>query len=177
MNTKLFLTLSLICGLVFYDDFNQRQITANNQYAQTSVYYSQTSHSDEQIVKTIQAAHSYVYFAIYTLTKQNIVDALIAAKLRGVDVKGLVDFNQSTIPQEKPYVAKLKKYGISLKIPLKPSGLMHIKMLVTDNTYASGSFNWTTSATSYNDEVLEIGSVKGIHDQYLKIWRTLDAKY
>jgi phosphatidylserine/phosphatidylglycerophosphate/cardiolipin synthase-like enzyme len=177
MNKKLFTVIGIIISLTLFDDFSQRQALADNQYAQTKVFYSQTSQSDEEIIKTIQNAHQYIYFAVYTLTKSNIVDALIAAKLRGVEIQGILDYKQSLIPQEKPLIKKLIKYRIKPKIPFKPSGLMHIKMLVTENAYASGSFNWTTSATKYNDEVLEIGSVKSIHDQYLKTWQVLFDRY
>jgi phosphatidylserine/phosphatidylglycerophosphate/cardiolipin synthase-like enzyme len=177
MKSRFFIATALIASMLLYEDFSLRQKLAANEYAQTNVYYSQTSQTDLEIIKEIQAADQYVYFAVYTLTKENMVDALIAAKLRGVEVKGVLDFNQSTISQEKPLISKLRKYNIELKIPEKESGLMHIKMLITDKAYASGSFNWTASATKYNDEVLEIGKVKDIHDQYLKTWKELYNKY
>ncbi len=177
MKNRFFILFAAAISLLSYNNFTLRVALQDNQYAQTRVFYSQTSQSDEEIVKTIQAADKYVYFAIYTLTKQNITDALIAAKLRGLDVQGVMDFNQSIIPQEKTLVNKLKKYSVNLKIPFKPSGLMHIKLLITDKAYAAGSFNWTASATKYNDEVLEIGAVQGIRQQYLRIWETLSARY
>lgn len=172
-----FFVFFLIVSVLIYDDFSLRDTLGKNQPAQTKIFYSQTSQSDKEIERTIQEADEYVYFAIYTITKPNIVDALIAAKLRGLDVEGVLDYNQSIIAQEKPYVSKLKKYGVKLKIPFKPTGLMHIKLLVTDKAYASGSFNWTTSATKYNDEVLEIGKIKSLHNRYLNIWQTLWSKY
>jgi phosphatidylserine/phosphatidylglycerophosphate/cardiolipin synthase-like enzyme len=177
MKYRFFILIAFLLSLLLYNNFSLRLTLRDNRYAQTRVFYSQTSQSDEEVVKTIQSADKFVYFAIYTLTRQNIADALVAAKLRGLDVEGVMDFNQSIISQEKPLVKELQKYNIKIKIPFKESGLMHIKLLVTDKAYASGSFNWTTSAAKYNDEVLEIGSVEGIREQYLKIWRTLFNRY
>lgn len=162
----------LLAGFLF-DDFSLRADLAANQFAQTKVYYSKTDTPDLQLVKLIRDADKYVYFAIYTLTKENIANALIAAKLRGLEVKGVLDYNQSIIPQEKPWISKFKKYGIEIKTPFKVEGLMHIKMLVTDKGYASGSFNWTVSAATINDDILEVGAVQGIHDQYLRIFQAL----
>lgn len=154
-----------------------RQALSENEFAQTKIIYSQSGKPDEELINEIQKAEKYVYFAVYTITKENIVSALIAAKMRGLDVRGILDFNQISIPEEKPWVAKLKKYNVPLKIPEKESGLMHIKMLITDKAYATGSFNWTVSGTLYNDEVLEIGRVESIRKKYLEIFELLYSKY
>ncbi|MBU6447645.1 hypothetical protein KGQ24_02285 [Patescibacteria group bacterium] len=159
------------------DDYSARRALSANQYAQTKVYYSLDGQADKAIVAAIQNARTYVYFAVYTLTKENIANALIAAKIRGLDVRGILDANQITLDQEKPWIKKFRMYGIEIKTPLKQDGLMHLKMLVTDRQYASGSFNWTVSAAIYNDDVVEIGEVTGIHDQYLAIFKKLFAKY
>jgi phosphatidylserine/phosphatidylglycerophosphate/cardiolipin synthase-like enzyme len=54
---------------------------------------------------------------------------------------------------------------------------MHLKALVTEKQYVSGSFNWTASATNLNDEVLEIGSDPTVRKQYEDILKTLIKKY
>ena len=56
-------------------------------------------------------------------------------------------------------------------------GLMHMKLLVTDNAYVSGSFNWTNAATLYNDEVIESGSTPSIRIQYQNVFETLWKQY
>ncbi|MHB8871580.1 MAG: phospholipase D-like domain-containing protein [Candidatus Doudnabacteria bacterium] len=165
--------LSLVFWFLFNQNLSFRERLLENGYAQTKVLYSKDDKIDEALVSEIQAAEKFVYFAVYTITKENIVNALIAAKLRGLEVVGVLDANQIDISEEKPWVKKLKKYGIVLKIPAKESGLMHLKMLVTDKAYASGSFNYTVSAASYNDEVIEIGRVEGIRKQYLSVFRRL----
>ncbi len=171
------LSITILTPLVFifflFRNLSLETRLYENAYAQTKVLYSREEGIDEALVSEIQQAEKFVYFAVYTITKENIVNALIAAKLRGLEVLGVLDSNQVEIPEEKPWVNKLKKYGIVLKIVPKESGLMHIKMLVTDKAYASGSFNYTVSAAVYNDEVLEIGRVEGIRKQYLRIFKRL----
>jgi hypothetical protein len=53
---------------------------------------------------------------------------------------------------------------------------MHIKSLVTEDAYVSGSFNWTQSATISNDEIIEIGSNEGVRKKYLEIIQKLLQK-
>ena len=171
--------IALICStslLAFYNLYLVKELQANT-YAQTKVIYNQDSSPGTELVTLITNAHSYAYFAVYTFTKSDIADALIAAKLRGLDVRGVLDYNQSLIDSEKVIIKKLEKYNIPLEIPVKQNGLMHIKLLVTDGGYASGSFNWTSSATYDNDEVLEIGSVQSIHDQYEAIIKSIFSRY
>jgi len=142
------------------------------------VFYSLQSHPNDQIIDLVRGSNAYVDFAVYTLTRSDITDALIAAKLRGIAVRGILDFSQSSLASEKPQIAKLKKYGIPLEIPQKQDqSLMHAKFVVTDSGYASGSYNWTTSATSYNDEVLEVGAAGPVSAQYRGIFETLWKKY
>ncbi len=155
----------------------QRAELRNNQFAQTEILYNQDQPADLRLINTIQNAHRYIYFVIYTATKENIIDALIAAKLRGLDVRGVMDYSQSIISQEKPLIAKMRKYDIPLEIPFKKDGITHMKMLVTDNSYAVGSYNWTVSATSYNDEVLEIGTVESFRLRYLQIFYEVWKRY
>lgn len=153
-----------------------RTAAADNGTAK--ILYCQEDRCDREVADQIMAAKSYVYFAVYTLTRPSIVDALLGAKQRGLDVRGVIDFNQATITEEKPEISRLKKAGIPIEAPFKADGgLMHIKMLVTDQGYVSGSFNWTTAATDYNDEVIESGDILYLHDGYLKVFNELWSRY
>ena len=175
MRQKIFLLVILIISIWLNIKFwVQLQASA---YAQTKVLYCPQQKCDQEIINQLQNANQYAYVAMYTLTKIDLVNALIAAKMRGIDVEAVIDFNQSLIAQEKPQISKLKKYGIPIHSILRNQGLMHIKMLITEKAYLSGSYNWTNSATNYNDEVLEVGAVKIIHDQYLNIFQKLLQKY
>ncbi len=95
-----------------------------------------------------------------------------------MDVRGISDLGQDqSIPSEKYSIKKLSKYGIPIELPQKQKGIMHIKMLVTENSYASGSFNWTYSAGEYNDDILETGNSPALRDDYIKIFKSMYSKY
>ncbi|HEX8946730.1 MAG TPA: phospholipase D-like domain-containing protein, partial [Candidatus Paceibacterota bacterium] len=76
---------------------------------------------------------------------------------------------------EAGIVAKLTAAGIPIETQQHPDGIMHIKALVTERAYASGSYNWTSRATQSNDEVLEIGTDQGLRAAYEAILKKLLA--
>ncbi len=144
--------------------------------AQATVLYSlDRKQNDRALIALIDNAHTYVYFAIYTFTLPDVAGALICAKERGVDVRGIVDKKNSTTSYEAPLIAKLRAAGIPLETQTHPTGIMHLKVLVTENAYASGSYNWTRSATQINDEVLEIGTNPTLRARYTDIVKQILA--
>jgi len=124
----------------------------------TVLYSLDKRANDQAIIGVIDAAQKYVYFAVYTFTKNDIADALVDAKQRGVDVQGITDAGQAESAYEEPIIQKLETAGIPIETQRHEDGLMHIKAVVTDKEYAMGSYNWTESATVANDELLEIGT-------------------
>ena len=159
------LCILLLCTVVFLT-YSISEIVFEHQVR--VVYSLDKKENDQEIINLIDSADKYVYFAIYTFTKDDIVQALIRAKERGVLVWGIMDSEQSN-SNNKTILAELRSYNIPIEIEKHTDGIMHIKTIVTDKAYASGSYNWTESATSHNDEVLEIGTNKYLHDKYLGI--------
>ncbi len=143
------------------------------------VYSLDKKQNDQEIIALIDEAEEYVYFAIYTFTLQSIADALVAAKNRGIDVRGIMDSEQSSNSYGAPITLKLRTADIPLFTERHASGngIMHIKLLVTEQAYAFGSYNWTKSATTLNDEILEIGTDPALRQAYENILKRLLEAY
>lgn len=178
MRYNIFLSALLLClcAIAYFIGW-KGAFNRSGSYTPPAVLYCQDSRCDREIVDQISKANKYIYFAVYTITRPSIVDAVIGAKMRGVDVRGITDFNQSITAEEKPQLSRMRAAGIPIEAPIKQIGLMHIKLLVTDSGYVSGSFNWTTSATSYNDEIIESGKIISIINIYKNIFLELWSKY
>ena len=132
------------------------------------VYSLDTKHVDQEIIRLINEADSYVYFGIYYFSKTDIADALVRAHKRGILVAGITD-REGAVGNNKNVIVSLRSAGIPVITQKHPEGIMHLKVLVTDKAYASGSYNWTRSATEVNDEVLEISTNESVRRQYLTI--------
>ncbi len=162
--------LTAICGQ-FYYTYHYRPAH------QIEVFYNQDEALNKKIISEIREADKFVYFAVYTFTRADIKDALLAAKYRGLDVRGLTDKDQyNKLESQSKIIDELKKAGIPVYTQ-DHLGIMHLKVLVTDKAYASGSYNWTSAATNLNDEVLEIGKDEPIRQSFQSILEKLLQKY
>lgn len=143
------------------------------------VYSLDRKQNDQELIALINEAEEYIYFAIYTFTLPSIADALVEAKKRGVNVRGIVDSEQSANSYGAPIIATLLNAGIPVVTEKHATGngIMHIKLLVTEQAYAFGSYNWTKSATTINDEILEIGTDTGLRQTYENILKKLLEAY
>lgn len=160
------------CGQLYFTKYYQP-----TQSREVKIYYNQDHQLNSEVIQTIQHANKFIYFAIYTFTREDIKDALLGAKYRGVEIKGIIDKKQSeSLPDQKAIVQELRNAGIQIVFN-DHSYIMHLKTLVTDAGYVSGSYNWTASGTDLNDEILEVGNDEDIRRQYEKVLNRIITEY
>jgi mitochondrial cardiolipin hydrolase len=93
---------------------------------------------------------------VFTISDDRITAAILAAFARGVAVRIITD-------NEKQYdagsdIERLRRAGIALKVD-ESEHHMHHKFAVLDGlTLLNGSFNWTRSASKFNEENLIVTS-------------------
>ena len=129
---------------------------------------------DVQLISVINSASSTLDIAIYSLTKDNIVQAIAAAEAKGVTVRIITDKSESETDSQSQALKSLKADGIPIKIN-SHSGLMHMKVTIADNsTVTTGSYNYTNEATYENDEVLVIihntTVAQGFDTEFQNMW-------
>jgi len=104
----------------------------------------------QMVVEQINQAKNTIYMQAYGLTHPKIIEALIKAKQRGVDVKILLD--RSNLTQKYSKMKELAAAGIELTVDRVP-GIAHNKVIIIDNIITiTGSFNFTVSADTRNAE-------------------------
>lgn len=109
-----------------------------------------TQEAEQLVLNAINEAQNSVYIAAYTFTSSNISKALIKAKKRGVDVKMVMDYNQS---QNSYWVlSPMVKAGIPIRVNNSYQDF-HNKFMVIDNSCVeTGSFNYSVAAATKNAE-------------------------
>ena len=138
----------------------KKSLAITTQQSQTNTikyYFTKVGqHPDKHLIEVIDSSTKTLDIAIYSLTKQSIVDAIIKAKDRGVTVRIMTDKVESKNRYEKEMLTILLNDNIPVKIN-SHAGLMHIKMTIADNIIGTtGSYNYTASATKNNDEILVV---------------------
>ena len=118
------------------------------------VYFSPKNNAMNEVIAEVNAAQSTIEFAIFFFTDSALKDALIAAKNRGVQIRGLWD----SLGKASPFSMDeaLCAAGIPIKIE-DTAGKMHHKFMVidaagSDPRTVTGSMNWTGAGDEANDE-------------------------
>jgi len=91
--------------------------TSDTQSSNNLQYYFTRANGqpDLQLINAINTANKILNISIYSLTKSNIVDAIIADKNRGIDVKIITDKVESKSKSEAKELALLKNDNIPIK--------------------------------------------------------------
>ncbi len=130
---------------------NQTSISTSNGI--TYYFSRQTANVDKELINAINSSKHTLDIAIYSLTKKSIVDSIISAKKRGVEVEIITDKVQSGGKTENAQLKLLKNNKIPIKIN-SHSGLMHLKMTVADDVVSTGSYDYSDNSTNFNDEMI-----------------------
>lgn len=107
----------------------------------------------QELIRRIDQARSSIFVAMFTLTQNDLIDALIRAKKRGIDVKLAID-RYTARGASKKGVQKLLEAGLeifhSVGLPL----LHHKWAYIDQKELILGSTNWTEAAFRKNDDLL-----------------------
>lgn len=118
------------------------------------------------VVGLIGEAGTTVECAIYSLTDDDIAQAMIDAVARGVQVWVLHDEEQGNGKDMSRLLTLLDGGGVFVRVDGNPS-IMHHKFVVIDGeTVATGSFNFTNNANWKNDENLLVIRSPEVAGQY-----------
>lgn len=141
-----------------------------------SVYFSPKDKIIQNVlVPVINKAKKYIYVPVFIITDNNLTNALISAKKRGVDVKVIVDATNAKNTYSKHSI--LRKENIPVKTE-NYAGKLHSKSIIIDDTYTiSGSMNFSKSGESKNDEnIIVIKNeklTKYYKNYFLYIWNRI----
>ena len=146
--------------------------------ATVEVYYGPDDAPLDRLTTLYRQATRYLYVAVYGLTSPRAVEAMVAAKKRGVDVRLITDLKRTDDLKQLTALRTLQLAGIPILVN-QHDGLMHLKQVVIDDEVnASGSMNHTTSGNRYNDERLDVITDHAItakaREKFLTMWNDHD---
>ena len=133
----------------------------------------------KEILPIINNANKYIYIPVFYITKKELVNELISAHKKGVEVKII---NDATNASNKHTIHhKLREAGIKVKTE-NYAGKLHSKAMIIDDEYSIiGSMNFTNSGEKRNDENVVIIKdeeiAKYLKSTFLKLWDKIPEKY
>jgi phosphatidylserine/phosphatidylglycerophosphate/cardiolipin synthase-like enzyme len=134
--------------------YTDHQIAAPDHVAYAFTQAGQ--HPEALLEEVIGSAKTSLDIAIYSITKKDILDAILSAKARGVNVRVITDRQEARGKYQAADLRRLRDAGIPVKVNTHP-GLMHLKVTIADQSVlTTGSYNYTVAASTTNDEVLVV---------------------
>jgi phosphatidylserine/phosphatidylglycerophosphate/cardiolipin synthase-like enzyme len=121
------------------------------------------------LVDVIDSAEDTVYFLAFSITLDEIGDALVAAHQRGVEVYGVIDDAQ--VGNQGGEYEHLRRNGVA--VYLDEAGVnLHDKVLIVDDAIVvMGSYNFSSNAERRNDENTLIIYSEALASQYREHFR------
>ncbi|MCC7130899.1 MAG: hypothetical protein B6D39_07415 [Anaerolineae bacterium UTCFX2] len=111
-----------------------------------------------QLLRVIESAQKSLAFLAYSFTSDDLANALIKSAERGVRVEGVMESSQVETNRGSDY-ARFLAAGLDVRLDANPKQMHEKVMIIDGQIVALGSFNFTFSAETRNDENLLI-----IHD-------------
>lgn len=112
------------------------------------------------MVRYLKFAQTYCYIAVYTISNDNLAGVVYSLFKKGVDVRIITD--DETFASKGSDIIGLANAGIPIRTDRDMAARMHHKFVVIDDeVLLNGSFNWTyTAVTSNNENVVATSDAK-----------------
>lgn len=120
------------------------------------VAFSPNEGGEALVVKVIDAARSDIKMLAYSFTSAPVVQALLNAKKRGVDIKLVADQKSNTSEDRsgkaRAALSALDNAGVDVRT-ISVYAIHHDKVIISDQkTVELGSFNYSAAAAKSNSE-------------------------
>jgi phosphatidylserine/phosphatidylglycerophosphate/cardiolipin synthase-like enzyme len=144
-------------------------------FAETEVLFSSDQSIQEVLLNEIESAQSTIDLAVREITSQDLTQALLRTKGRGVRVRVVADSKQAKMKSSK--VTSLIHEGISVKVLKgKDQGVMNHRFVIFDGEKVlTGSFDWSEASGKWNYENIVIirdsEAVASYQKEFERLWR------
>ena len=137
------------------------------------VYFSPDDGTMERILELVGEARESVYFMAYSFTDDDLAQALIAAQKAGLKVIGVMDQAQALSNTGGDYQHLLEN-GIDVRLDGNPKSMHHKVIIIDGRIVATGSYNFSKSARTRNDEntlILHDSKIADVFlDEFERVW-------
>ncbi|MBI2946243.1 MAG: endonuclease [Verrucomicrobia bacterium] len=128
-----------------------------------------------RIIGLLSNARHAADLCVFTIADNVIADAILAAHRRGVRVRIISDDQKARDAGSD--IDRFRRSGTEVRLDQSPDHMHHKFALFDKATLVTGSFNWTRSASDYNQEnIIVTGDerlVKAFGVEFERLWNAL----
>lgn len=148
------------------DNFRRNQSSRIN-----SAHFSPGDDCRRKLLDLCVSARASLDISVFTISDDRLSRAIIAAHQRGVKVRVITDNDKAL--DEGSDIDSLIVEGIEVRMDASPNHMHHKFAVIDQRVLVNGSFNWTRSATDYNQENILVTDEPGLVMAYLREFESL----
>jgi phosphatidylserine/phosphatidylglycerophosphate/cardiolipin synthase-like enzyme len=137
------------------------------------VYFSPDDGTMDRVLELVGEAGESVLFLAYSFTDDDLAQALAAAEDRGIAVAGVLDKAQALSNTGGEY-QNLLESGVEVRLDGNPKSMHHKVIVIDGEIVITGSYNFSRSARTRNDEntlVLHDPEIAALYlQEFERVW-------
>jgi cardiolipin hydrolase len=141
-----------------------------------NAYFSHEHDIRNHVIEAISEAKKQVDICLFTISENQISDAIIQQKMNGIKIRIITD--DEKIMDKGSDIFRFKHKGIPVKIDSDQSLMHHKFAVVDDRMVITGSLNWTRSGSEVNNENIVITDnyriVSAFNDEFHRLWEQME---
>ena len=133
--------------------------------------FSPGNQPKKEILNLIGSAKKSIDCCIFTITDDDLADALLHTHLKGVSIRLISDDDK--VEDLGSDVRRLALAGLPTRVDLSTAHMHHKFAIFDGNHLLTGSYNWTRSAARHNAENILITDERKILSAYINYFEEL----
>lgn len=142
-------------------------------------YFSPGEDCKSAIIDQLRNAEKSIRICVFTISDNDISKAILEAHRRDIEVSIITDNDKTNDKGSDIYDLFLE--GLNIRIDNTPNHMHHKFAIFDEEVLLTGSFNWTRSASKYNQENVIVTNneklVKRHLTYYYNLWREMKRYY
>lgn len=143
----------------------------------SSAYFAPGDACLRKLRELCRSARRSVDVCVYTISDDRLAEEILACHRRGIAVRVISDNDKKF--DDGSDVLRLRELGVPVRIDDSPFHMHHKFSVFDGRVLANGSFNWTRSATTSNEENLVVTDdanlVRCFVGQFEELWQKFEA--
>lgn len=147
----------------------------NNENIHSEAYFSPGNKCRSRIRSLMRQANHTINICVFTITDDEISEAIAEAHNRRVNVRIISDNDKSLDTGSDIY--RLEGIGVPVRHDNSPYHMHHKFAIFDDEILLSGSYNWTRSAAEKNEENIIVQNDPNLVTRFAQVFEDLWEQY
>lgn len=138
-------------------------------------HFSPGENCRRQLLDLLVSARESIDISVFTISDDRLSDAILVTHKRGVNVRLITDNDKAR--DQGSDIFYMIEMGIPVRMDASENHMHHKFAVIDKRILVNGSFNWTRSATDYNQENILVTDEPKLVSAYLSEFESLWSEF